>query len=77
MMRKRDNITDYFIRAFIKIDGETYLWYEIKFISDDEKEVIWHLPKEKTDEYVKRCLDNIGIRMSEYVYCHPDCSLIE
>ena len=78
-MAKRDSIKGYSAKAYITVDEKTYLWYEIKFLDDDgeEKEVIWHLPQEQTEEYVRRCLENIGKRMSDYLYASPDCSLIK
>lgn len=77
MAKKRDSIAGCSARAFIIVDGVTYLWYEVKFLDDDgkEREVTWHLPKEKTEEYVRRCLENIGRKMSDYIYANPDCSL--
>lgn len=77
MGRKRDSIKGCGATAYIKVDGETYLWYKVEFLDDDgkEKKVTWYLPKEKTEEYVKGMLKNIGKRMSDYIYCNPDCSL--
>lgn len=77
MGRKRGSIKGYKSICYIKVDGKDYPWYQIEFLDDDgkEKNVTWFLPKEKTEEYVQKMLDNIGKRMSDYIYANPDCSL--
>ena len=47
-------------RAFIDIDGEPRLWYEI----DEHGSIIWHLPKNIPQK--AQMLKNIGRSMSEY-----------
>lgn len=49
-------------RAFIEINGEQKLWYEI----DENGAVTWHLTKEKARELKKKLLGNIGTNMSRY-----------
>lgn len=77
MGRKRGSIKGYKSMCYIKVDGKDCPWYQIEFLDDDgkEKKVTWFLPKEKTEEYVQKMLDNIGKRMSDYIYANPDCSL--
>lgn len=79
MGKKRNSITGCSAKAFITVDNITYLWYEVKFLDDEgnKKEIIWYLPKEKTEEYVKSCLENIEKQMNDYIYANPNCSLIE
>lgn len=52
-------------RAFIEINGENVLWYEV----DAEKNVTWHLPKDIKQG--KEILKNIGRDMSLYCSSHP------
>lgn len=77
MGKKRDSIKGCVATAYITVEDKAYLWYKVEFLDDDGKDrnVTWYLPKEKTEEYVRRCLENIGKRMSDYIYANPDCSL--
>lgn len=79
MGKKRDSIKGCCATAYITVEGEAYLWYKVEFLDDDgkEKKLTWFLPKEKTEEYVQKMLDNIGKRMSDYIYANPDCSLVK
>lgn len=57
--------------AYITIDGETKLWYEVK----SGGEVIWHLPKDVSRHIKEKALENIGIAMSDYINNHPEATL--
>ena len=57
--------------AYIEIDGETKLWYEV----DANGNVTWHLPKDVTKPLVDKMLDNTGHRMSDYINNHPEATL--
>ncbi|MEE0059421.1 MAG: hypothetical protein UE295_01200 [Acutalibacteraceae bacterium] len=74
MGRKKDSIKGYTSTCYIKVNGVDVPWYEVEFLDDDgkEKKVTWFLPREKTEEYVAKMLENIGKRMSDYVYANPD-----
>lgn len=77
MGKKRDSIKGCKAMCYMRVNGEDIPWYEVEFLDDDgkEKKVTWFLPKEVTEEYVQKMLDNIGKRMSDYIYANPDCSL--
>lgn len=79
MGKKRDSIKGCKSMCYIKFNGEDIPWYEVEFLDDDGKDrkVTWYLPQEKTEEYVQKMLDNIGKRMSDYIYANPDCSLAQ
>lgn len=59
------------VKAFLTINGEKKLWYEI----DREGNVTWYLPKKITEVHKKRMLDNIGEHMSRYIQNHPESAL--
>lgn len=49
-------------KAYIEIDGEKKLWYEVDATGD----VTWFLPKDICKRVRQRMLVNIGNHMSEY-----------
>ncbi len=59
------------LKAYIKVEGKDVLWYEI----DENDNVTYYLPKEKTQAYVKAMLKNTGERMSQYINNHPEATL--
>ena len=67
-MRKAKELT---CTAYVEIDGETKLWYEV----DVSGNVTWHLPKDVTKNLVDKMLDNVGKRMSDYINNHPEATL--
>lgn len=66
--RKNKKLT---CRMFITVNEQTILWYEI----DENGQYIWHLPKEKTEEYVERVLKQVGQKTSAYAGRHAEKSL--
>lgn len=76
MGKKRDSIKGCKAMCYMRFNGEDIPWYEVEYLDDDgnDKKVTWFLPKEKTEEYVRKMLNNIGKRMSDYIYANPDCS---
>lgn len=56
--------------AYILIDGERHLWYEV----DQDKNVTWHLPQDI--EAKQQMLKNIGERMSRYCMANPDATIL-
>ena len=58
-------------RAFLEIDGERRLWYEIS----EDGSVTWHLPKEAVKQAKSQMMKNIGSNMSRYINTNPDSTL--
>ena len=56
-------------RAFIEINGEQKLWYEI----DENGAVTWHLTKDTVRGLKEKMLENIGTNMSRY-YSAQQCN---
>lgn len=59
------------LKAYIKIDGENKLWYEI----DEDKKVTWYLPEDVSRQIEQKMLKNIGENMSRYIAAHPESAL--
>ena len=68
IMRKAKDLT---FTAYVEIDGETKLWYEV----DANGNVTWHLPKDVTQKLRDKMLENTGYRMSDYINNHPEATL--
>ena len=58
-------------KAYIKINGENVLWYEV----DEDRNVTWYLPPEVTEPLKDKMLKNIGENMSRYIANHPESAL--
>lgn len=58
-------------RAFININGEDVLWYEM----DEDGKVTWYLPKEVTDPLQDKMMESVGRSMSRYLINHPESAL--
>ncbi len=58
-------------QAYINIDGEDVLWYEI----DEDGKVTWYLPENESEILEQKMLDNISRNMSRYIMSHPDSTL--
>ena len=59
------------LKAYVKINGEAKLWYEV----DTNGKIIWHLPKDVSEQLKNKILENVGYRMSDYINNHPEATL--
>lgn len=58
-------------KAYININGENKLWYEI----DADKKVTWHLSQELSKQIIDKAMENVGESMSRYLQTHPESAL--
>lgn len=62
------------VEAYIETEnGEAVLWYTI----DESGGVIWHLPKDRAQEYKKRMMQRTGENLSMFLNSHPDAAMWE